>query len=75
MKRLFLIFTSSAIAIAFGACNKHSWDEEINGQIPTKKIFEPHGDHGHGDDHEGGAEGEGHGKAHGDEGTADAAHP
>ena len=74
MKRLFLIFTSSAVAFAFGACNKHSWDEEINGQIPTKKIFEPHGDHGHGDDH-GGAEGEGHDKAHVDKSADEPAHP
>lgn len=51
MKRLLIILSSSAVAIAFGACNKHSWDKEIDGQIPTKKIFEEHGEHGHDGEH------------------------
>jgi hypothetical protein len=63
MKRSIITLISAAIALVFGACNKHSWDEEIDGRIPTKQIFEEHGDHGahdgdhaHGDDHKKGEE-------------------
>ena len=40
MKRPLIILLSSAIALAFGACNKHSWDEEIDGRIVQQtKVF------------------------------------
>jgi len=69
MKRLFFILAASAVTIAFGACNKHSWDEEINGQIPTKKLFEEHGDHGHDDN----AHGENHDSSHPDKASEEPA--
>jgi len=70
MKRSLIFLISSAIALVFGACNKHSWDEEIDGRIPTKEVFKPHG-HGHG--HE---DGEGEHKEHkGHEGEGEEAHP
>ena len=51
MKRSLIILISSAVALAFGACNKHSWDEEIEGQIPTKEMCKPHGGHSDDGDH------------------------
>ena len=54
MKRSLILLASTAIALIFGACNQHSWDEGTEAQPPTKDVFKPHG---HGDDH---ANGEGH---------------
>lgn len=73
MKRPLFILAASAVTIAFGACNKHSWDEEINGQIPTKKLFEEHG--GHGDDagHDDKAHADNHDPTHPDKASDEAA--
>ena len=51
MKRSLIILLSAASALVFGACNKHSWDEEVEGRIPTKDLYKPHGHHGHDEDH------------------------
>ena len=56
--KLSQIILISALALVFGACNKHSWDGDENGHLPTKNLFEPHGHHS-GDGHD-----EDHGKGH-----------
>ena len=61
MKRSLILLTATATAFVFGACNKHSWDEEVDAHPPTKVVFQPHGDHG-GHDKDGDHDGKKHDK-------------
>ncbi len=52
MKAIFLC--TAGLFLAMVSCERHEWEE-------TKALHEPHGSHGHGDDHHGEKE---DGKAH-----------
>ena len=43
MKRSLYLLISATFALAFGACNQHSWEEGRGDQPPTKDLFK----HGH----------------------------
>ena len=58
MKRFAYLFSIAALALGFGACNQHSWDEPKGDQPATKDVFKGH--HGGEDKDHGGKKGEKH---------------